>query len=1102
MRVDKEIIILMMLIFFGCSNEKETPLFRSISSSESGIHFSNDLVFDQEFNIFKYRNFYNGGGVAIADFNNDSLSDIYLISNMSSNRLYQNNGNLNFKDITKTAGVAGTRAWSTGVSVVDIDGDGWLDIYVCNSGDIKGDNKQNELFINNRDGTFSENAAGFGLDDKGFSTHAAFFDYDQDGDVDMYLLNNSYQAIGSFNLMRNERPNRDQVGGDKLYRNEGNQFTDVSEEANIYGSLIGFGLGVTVGDVDRDGWLDIYVSNDFFERDYLYINKRNGTFKEVLEDRIKSTSAASMGADLADLNNDGYPEVFVTDMLPDNNERIKTVTTFDSWDRFQYSLQNGYGHQFTRNTLQLNRGDGSFSEIGRYAGVEASDWSWGALIFDFQNDGFKDIFIANGIYQDLTNQDFLRYITEDKVSKKITSSGKVDYKMLIDYIPSVPISNHAYLNDKNLTFENQSSQLGLAAPSFSSGSAYGDLDNDGDLDLVVNNTNMPFFLYENQSNLIYPDHHYLRFNLQGEGKNTQALGTNITVYEGKNKYYLEHLPTRGFESTVDHRPLFGLGNVIQVDSIRINWPLGKTTLLGTTEVDQDLWISASTAVSKLEKTTKSTPDFVQNPKVLADYKHTENTFVDFDRDRLTFQMISTQGPCLCTADINNDGLDDVYIGGAKDQTGYLALQNLSGTFDRMALDTFAKDKGSEDVDCAFFDANGDGAMDLYVVSGGSDFQLGAPQLGDRLYFSDHDFNFTKAKQILPVNKFESTSVVIPADYDEDGDIDLFVGGRLQSEAYGFPRNGYILNNDGAGNYTNVSNDIAPDLKEIGMITDAKWADIDNDKDLDLIVVGEWMPIAFFINDQGRYNRRDLMPQSNGWWNVLEIEDLNGDGMLDLILGNHGLNSRFKASEERPLHMLVKDFDRNGTIEQIICQFEGDKLFPLSLRHDLSMQIPSIKKKYLKYDSYKDQEITDIFGSKGLNGALDLTASHLASTIFLNKGLMEFEKMDLPDEVQYSCVYTVEVADFNFDGYSDILFGGNLYDVKPEMGQYDASYGTLLIGNGSGQFVIKGQAASGIILDGSVRNLSFIDTKEGKMLLVANNNAQIQAYQPQVQIKKD
>jgi len=384
MRGDKEIIILMMLIFFGCSNEKDIPLFRSISSSESGIHFSNDLVFDQEFNIFKYRNFYNGGGVAIADFNNDSLSDIYLISNMSSNRLYQNNGNLNFTDITKTAGVAGTRAWSTGVSVVDIDGDGWLDIYVCNSGDIKGDNKQNELFINNRDGTFSENAAGFGLDDKGFSTHAAFFDYDQDGDVDMYLLNNSYQAIGSFNLMRNERPNRDQVGGDKLYRNEGNQFTDVSEEANIYGSLIGFGLGVTVGDVDRDGWLDIYVSNDFFERDYLYINKRNGTFKEVLEDRIKSTSAASMGADLADLNNDGYPEVFVTDMLPDNNERIKTVTTFDSWDRFQYSLQNGYGHQFTRNTLQLNKGDGSFSEIGRYAGVEASDWSWGALIFDFQ----------------------------------------------------------------------------------------------------------------------------------------------------------------------------------------------------------------------------------------------------------------------------------------------------------------------------------------------------------------------------------------------------------------------------------------------------------------------------------------------------------------------------------------------------------------------------------------------------------------------------------------------------------------------------------------------------------------------------------------------
>ncbi|MFY0685951.1 MAG: VCBS repeat-containing protein [Cyclobacteriaceae bacterium] len=1077
----------------GCQQPEEAKLFRLVPSEESGISFANELKFDEDFNIFKYRNFYNGGGVALADFNGDQLLDIYLVSNMSSNKLFQNKGNLKFEDVTSSAGVAGVKAWSTGVSVVDINGDGHLDIYVCNSGDIKGDNKQNELFINQGDNTFTEEAEEYGIADRGFSTHAAFFDYDKDGDVDMYLLNNSYNAIGSFNLRRNERPNRDSVGGDKLYRNDNGVFTDVSVDAGIYGSIIGFGLGVTVGDVDKDGWLDIYVSNDFFERDYLYINNKDGRFNEVLEERIKSTSAASMGADMADLNNDGNPEVFVTDMLPGNNERIKTVTTFDSWDRYMYSVQNGYGNQFTRNTLQLNNGDNTFSEIGRYSGVEASDWSWGALIFDFDNDGFKDIFIANGIYQDLTNQDFLQFVTQNEITKKITSTGKVDYKQLIDYIPSMPISNHAYLNNRDLTFKLSTESLGLSEVSFSSGSAYGDLDNDGDLDLVVNNTNMPFFMYENQSEQMHPENRYVKFELKGESENTNALGTNISVYVDGTMYYLEHLPTRGFESTVDNRPLIGVGSNKMLDSVLVVWPSGKKTRLYDVQSNQ--------VISLNEKDSKSIPTFdensdgsmffaVENP--VPDYIHKENDFVDFDRDRLTFQMISSQGPCLCKGDINNDGLDDIYLGGAADEHGFLGLQQQDGTFKEFALETIKRDAAFEDVDCAMFDANGDGKLDLYVVSGGNEFDPTSPYLSDRLYLGD-ERGFERQRGVLPVNRYESTSVVVPADYDKDGDIDLFVGGRLKTYSYGFPRNGYILNNDGNANFTNVADDIAPDLFELGMITDAQWSDIDGDDDLDLVIVGEWMPITIFKNNQGVFEKQEPISASAGWWNTVEIADLNYDGLPDLVVGNHGQNSRFEASDDYPLHMFINDFDNNGTIEQVICQYEGDKLFPLPLRHDLSMQMPFIKKKYLKYDSYKDQEITEVFNDEVLSQARVLKAHNLKTSVYLNKSNDIFESVDLPPQVQFSCTYAIAIADFDNDDILDILTAGNLYDVKPEMGRYDASYGTLLKGDGSGQFDLISNEKSGLFINKQVRRISQIKTKNGYSLMIANNDDKVQAF---------
>ncbi len=1091
--------LLFVIIAFqivGCSTPVENrkdALFTL--RSDTHITFENTLTYTETLNPYTFKSFYNGGGVGLGDFNNDGLLDIFFAGNQVSNKLYLNKGNFKFADITSSSGLATKGIWTTGVGIVDINGDGFLDIYLCKSGPPCGERRTNELFINNGDLTFTERAKEYKLDFEGLSIHAAFFDFDKDGDLDCYLLNNSLRSVGGFDLQKNLRKIPDLEGGNKLLRNDDNKFIDVTQQTGIFCSKIGFGLGVTIGDINKDSWPDIYVSNDFFEKDYLYINQQDGTYKESLEDYMREISMGSMGADMADINNDGIPEIFVTEMLPEHDNRLKTTAQFETWDKYRISGEQGYYHQFSRNALQLNNGDGTFSEISRFAGVQATDWSWGALIFDMDNDGNKDIFVANGIYKDLINQDYVNFIANPDVVRNILKREKNVVKRLIDSIPSNKIFNYAFKNNGNLTFSNQTVAWGLDQLSHSNGSAYGDLDNDGDVDLVLNNVNMPSFVYENKSKQQSSVNHSLSVSLRGEGKNTFGIGAKVTLIDSGKIFYQEVSPMRGFMSTVDSRLYFGLGNKNSIDTLKVEWASGKITRLVNVKVDKQLDLFERDAeqpgVNKVNiKIPETILTEVKIPSI--DFVHQESLYSDFDVDRLLFNMISNEGPCVCKGDVNGDGLEDFYVGGAKGQAGALYTQNIDGGFNRSNQPLIDKDKDSEDTDCVFFDANGDNKLDLYVATGSNEFSSSSSALLDKLYLNKGNGILRKSDQIL--NSFESTSTISVADYDNDGDQDLFVGSRLVPFYYGLPASGFILQNDGLGNFTDVTVQVAPQLTKLGLITDSQWTDVNNDKKLDLLVVGEWMSLKLFINENGRLldkSEQYGLKDTEGWYHTIATGDFNGDGLPDFFAGNHGLNSRFKASQKEPVELHINDFDQNGTIDHIITHYDEGKSYPMALRQDLVSQIPSLKKKYLHFRDYQGKTMADIFSTQQRDKSIVLKASTFESAVWLNTGKQSFEKKELPIKTQFSPLYAAVVIDFDNDGNTDILTGGNLYRAKPETGIYDASYGLLLKGNGMGSFEALPSQQSGVLIRGEIRDIETISWKKKHLLIIGKSNDSIQ-----------
>lgn len=1081
--------IISILALTACSKSKETGQFQLMNSKDTGIRFVNSITSTNDFNILTYRNFYNGGGVGIGDINNDQLPDIYLISNMSENRLFLNLGDFHFEDITEKAGIGGTKAWSTGVCMVDINADGLLDIYVTNAGTTGGDKRENELFINNGNLTFTENAAEYGLSDSGISTHAAFFDYDLDGDLDAYILNNSF--ISATQLNYNDRrevyaedwnlPDSTKGGGDKLLRNDNGKFVDVTRTSGIYGSLIGFGLGITVGDVNADNYLDIYISNDFYERDYLYINQGNGTFKESITEYMGHISMFSMGADMADINNDGYPEIFVTDMLSETDVRVKERIVFEDYNTYLVKKDRGFYNQYLQNTLQLNNQNGTFSEIARYSGVAATDWSWGALIFDGDNDGLKDLFVSNGVYRDMTDQDFVTFFANDALNLVTTSRAGKGALEMIDRMPSDPIPNKYFKNLGNLKFEDIGNTLGFETNTFSNGSAYGDLDNDGDLDLVINNLNEETFIYKNEPKNA---NHYLAVHLKGDSLNTFAIGSSVRVYASGQNFNSELIPTRGFQSSVDYKIVLGLGKVNQIDSLEIKWPNGKITKKYHLPVDTVLHFSYTQEDKKSYQMSSPLPTLLS--EVNTNIKgFDEDYYFDFFYEGLLAKMISQEGPDVTVADVNGDGLEDFYIGGPANSFGLLYLQE-DGEFKPVKIKDIADDQRYEDTEVLFFDANGNGHPDLFIGSGGNITTVPQDDRLDRLYLNDGKGNFIRTQNALPDN-IHNTSVALPLDFDSDGDLDLIVANHSQTGVYGLDPESYLYENNGNAVFQNVTATRFPELLSAGMITDALLTDLNGNDFADLLLIGEWMSPKAYELKAGEFVRLSLgLEAYTGWWGAIEASDLDNDGDQDLILGNLGENSSIKGNPENPLKLWVKDFDNNGTVEKILTKYMDGKDKPLASKREITSQLPSLKKQNLKHSSYATKGIKELFTSDELENTEIKEAVWFKSIVAINDGAGNFLVKEFPWQVQLSCVCDIYCSDLNGDGFQDIILGGNDDTYQPQFSKLDASPGSVLINDQQGGFDLLSIQKSGLAIQGEIKKLIELNLANNRYLLITRN----------------
>jgi hypothetical protein len=1084
----------MGLVIYSCAKDhkeeaikkdSQDELFTLLNPDSTGIKFFNEVINQKNFNIFKYRNFYNGGGVAIGDINNDGLPDIYLTANMGKNKLYLNKGNLKFEDISKSAGIEGDKPWSTGVAMADINQDGYLDIYVSNAGNLEGNNHDNELYINNGDLTFTEQAKSYNLAETGFSTHASFFDYDKDGDLDAYILNNSNIPVSSLGYahQRDKRaqdwenvPHIFRGVGDMLLRNDNGKYVDVSEEAGIYGSLIGFGLGVMITDINNDLYPDIYISNDFYERDYLYINNQDGTFNEEIKKWTSHLSLSAMGVDIQDINNDGHSDIFITDMLPDPDQRIKSVMEFEGYDVYKLKQSKDFYQQYIQNTLQLNNGNGSFSEIANFSGISKTDWSWSGLIFDMDNDGYKDIFVTNGINHDLTDLDFVDFFANEIIQKMALTGKKQAIDSIIEKMPQTPLANYAFKNNKDLTFDNKTNDWGFSKPSFSNGAAYGDLDNDGDLDLVVNNVNMDSFIYENNSDKLL-ENNYLKIKLNGNQANKFAIGASIKVYADHEVFTQEQIPSRGFQSSVDYVLSFGLGKISTIDSIRVIWPSNKTKLLKGIETNQTLVLNESDA-EEIYKPVKSKNEI----RLLEEIDHNlmahdENVYTDFDHEGLISSKVSQEGPAFAKADINGDGYEDIFIGGAKNQPSAIYLNNAKGNFKLKPITVFQEDYTLEDTAAAFFDADNDGDLDLMVGNSGN--EANHKQIyGVRLYINDGNGNFSRSNKDLPYTN-NNISDIAPYDFDNDGDIDVFVASRSVVNTYAIDPEHLFLENTGNGEFRDATERYAYDVKDAGMITKAIWEDVDGDSKKDLITVSDWGSPNIFKNTGRNLTKIETnLNDYHGWWKTVIAEDIDNDGDIDLVLGNQGSNTLYKATQENPMKLWINDYDDNGTIEQICTTTIDGGDYPLHMKKELTNQIVSLKKQNLKASDYAKKTINELFSKEIIQNTLTKKANTMESIIAFNDGNGNYTIKKLPPRTQLSSVNSILVFDINKDGHKDIITGGNNFEFKPQFSRLDANYGSVLLNDGKNNFEWQEYSKSGFFVKDEVKHLSYVENNAG------------------------